>query len=112
MGGPVQSRVPLLIAGIPVDMCRRLNPRLSLSTILAVHREQRIGRGGLVAVLEASTSEMYMPDQPRTATRTDRLRDRLRYHLDNLLSRGTWAVLLFLGVVVFVVLLASAEFEK
>ena len=49
-----------------------------------------------------------MPDQPRTATQTDRLRDRLRYHLDNLLSRGTWAVLLFLGVVVFVVLLLSA----
>jgi hypothetical protein len=62
----------------------------------------------LIAVLAAFTSEMYMPDQPRTTTRTDRLRDRLRYHLDNLLSRGTWAVLLFLGVVVFVVLLLSA----
>lgn len=36
------------------------------------------------------------------------VRTRLRYHFDNLLTRGTWAVLLYLGVMTFVTLVVSA----
>ncbi len=36
------------------------------------------------------------------------LRNRIRYRFDNLLSRGTWAVLVFLGATTLVVLIVSA----
>ena len=36
------------------------------------------------------------------------LRNRVRYRFDNLLSRGTWAVLVFLGATTLVVLIVSA----
>lgn len=41
-------------------------------------------------------------------TDIDDLRHRIRYRFDNLLARGTWAVLLFLGVVTFAAILFSS----
>ncbi len=47
-------------------------------------------------------------DQPRRDRHPSRgLRHRVRYRLDNLLARGTWAVLVWLGVVTFLALLVS-----
>ena len=44
----------------------------------------------------------------RESTKSIGLRSRVRYRFDNLLSRGTWAVLLFLGAATLVVLVVSA----
>jgi Trk K+ transport system NAD-binding subunit len=47
-------------------------------------------------------------DDRSRSTRTIGLRNRVRYHFDNLLARGTWAVLLYLGVLTLAALVVSA----
>ncbi|MGB0113588.1 MAG: hypothetical protein WBP59_10240, partial [Ilumatobacteraceae bacterium] len=49
-----------------------------------------------------------MSNKHSAPDRTDRLRTRIRYRLDTLLSRGTWAVLLGLGVVTLLAIAVSA----
>ena len=49
-----------------------------------------------------------MPEGLRTFVAVGGLRNRIRHHFDNLLSRGTWAVLLWLlAITLFVVLVSS-----
>ena len=49
-----------------------------------------------------------MPEQERNPANARRLRNRIRYHFDNLLSRGTWAVLLWLFAITLLVVLISS----
>lgn len=49
-----------------------------------------------------------MPERERTSVDADGLRNRVRYHFDNLLSRGTWAVLLWLLAITLLVVLGSS----
>jgi K+/H+ antiporter YhaU regulatory subunit KhtT len=48
-----------------------------------------------------------MPDQPRSSG-ANSYRNRVRYRFDNLLARGTWVVLLWLGVVTLIAVLLAA----
>ena len=48
-----------------------------------------------------------MPDQP-TTSRAGSLRNRARYRFDNLLSHGTWVVLLWLGAVTLIAVFLAA----
>jgi len=48
-----------------------------------------------------------MSDQP-TSSRASSWRNRVRYHFDNLLSHGTWVVLLWLGLVTLIAVLLAA----
>lgn len=52
--------------------------------------------------------ETVLPELRRTPADAGSLRNRLRYRFDNLLSRGTWAVLLWLGVVTLAAVLVSS----
>ena len=49
-----------------------------------------------------------MSERRRSATVLGRLRHRFRYRFDNLLARGTWAVLLWLGAVTLLAVLLSS----
>jgi len=50
-----------------------------------------------------------VPEQRRSSGSGPSLRSRVRYRFDNLLARGTWAVLLWLGVVTLVAVLVSSS---
>ena len=52
--------------------------------------------------------ETVLPELRRSSASAGSLRNRVRYRFDNLLSRGTWAVLLWLGVVTLVAVLISS----
>ncbi len=52
--------------------------------------------------------EYVVPEQQRSSGTAPGLRSRLRYRFDNLLARGTWAVLLWLGGVTLVTVLVSS----
>ena len=49
-----------------------------------------------------------MPERERNSIDAAGLRNRIRYHFDNLLSRGTWAVLLWLLAITLLVVLISS----
>ena len=49
-----------------------------------------------------------MPDQPTVTSSNISLRARIRYRFDNLLARGTWAVLLWLGAITLGAVLVSS----
>lgn len=49
-----------------------------------------------------------MPELRTTSRGASTLRTRIRYRFDNLLARGTWAVLLWLGVVTLIAVLVSS----
>ena len=49
-----------------------------------------------------------MPEGQRTSVAVGALRNRIRYHFDNLLSRGTWAVLRWLLAITLLVVLVSS----
>jgi voltage-gated potassium channel Kch len=49
-----------------------------------------------------------VPERERNSVDAASLRNRIRYHFDNLLSRGTWAVLLWLLAITLLVVLISS----
>ena len=49
-----------------------------------------------------------MTDDKQRSKKTSSLRNRIRYHLDNLLARGTWAVLVLLFAITLLVVIVSA----
>ncbi len=53
-------------------------------------------------------TDSSVSDDSRDPTMSVGFRDRVRYHFDNLLSRGTWAVLLVLGAATLIALIVSA----
>jgi hypothetical protein len=52
--------------------------------------------------------EVAMADDKQHSKTTSSIRNRIRYHMDNLLARGTWAVLLWLFAITLLVVMASA----
>jgi hypothetical protein len=51
---------------------------------------------------------MTVPDEPRSSSRRRKFRNIVRYRLENLLSLGTWAVLVWLGAVTALAIFFSA----
>jgi voltage-gated potassium channel Kch len=49
-----------------------------------------------------------MADDKQRSKKPSSLRNRIRYHMDNLLARGTWAVLLWLFAITLLVVIVSA----